>query len=84
MTRGSHITSQDLDLSGTEQESFEKHERLTLKEARARLESGYIREALRKSDGNVTHAAEQIGVTRSTLYSLMSKYDVDTRKYSNS
>ncbi len=84
MTRGSHITSQDLDLSGTEQESFEKHERLTLKEARARLESGYIREALRKSDGNVTHAAEQIGVTRGTLYSLMSKYDVDARKYSNS
>ncbi len=80
MARGSHITPQDLDLSGTEQESVEKPETLTLREARAHLESGYIRQALRRNDGNVTHAAEQIGITRSTFYSLMSKYDVDARK----
>ena len=84
MATGPYITPQDLDLSGTEQESVEEPEKLTLKEARAYLESGYIREALRRSDGNVTHAAEQIGITRSTFYSLMSKYDVDAGKYGTS
>ncbi len=83
MASSSHITPQDLELSDTEQESVEKPDRLTLKEARAHLELQYIKEALRRSDGNVTHAAEQISITRSTFYSLMSKYDVDTGKYGN-
>lgn len=77
MATSSYITSQDLDLSGVERQPVKQMERLTLKEARAQLESQYIRKALRINKGNVTRAAEQIGVTRSTLYSLMNKYGVD-------
>jgi len=80
MATGSYITSQALDLSGAERQPVKRMERLTLKEARAQLESQYIRKALRINNGNVTRAAKQIGVTRSTLYSLMNKYGVDAEK----
>jgi two-component system NtrC family response regulator len=78
MARGRYITSEDLDLLDSEQE---QSERLTPKEARDRLESGYVIEALRRSKGNVTRAAEQLGITRSTFYNLMRKYSVDAEEY---
>ena len=83
MATGPCITPQDLELQSPEQRLLKRSERFTLKEARARLESQYIREALRRSNGNVTRAAGQIGVTRSTLHSLMNKYDVDAGKHGN-
>ena len=79
MARGPYITPEDLDLK--EPDKKKKPGKLTLKEARDRLESGYIREALRRSNGNVTHAAELIGVTRSTFYSIMDKYGIDSKGY---
>ena len=82
MANGPYITPEDLDLPGPEQQ--EQPERLTLKDARDRFESQYIREALRRSRGNITHAAERIGITRTTLYSLMKKYGVDAEEYSTS
>ncbi len=79
MARGPYITPEDLDLK--EPDKKKKPEKLTLKEARDRLESQYIREALRRSNGNVTHASELIGVTRSTFYSIMEKYGIDSKEY---
>jgi two-component system NtrC family response regulator len=79
MARGPYITPDDLDLK--EPDKKKKPGKLTLKEARDRLESQYIREALRRSNGNVTHASELIGVTRSTFYSIMEKYGIDSKEY---
>jgi len=79
MTKGDYITPEDLELADPEK-SHSK--RLTLKEARDQFEFQYIKEALRKSDGNVTHAAEYIGITRTTFYNLMDKHGIvpgDTR-----
>lgn len=78
MARGNYIVPEDLGLTGA---SKDKPEKSTFKEARNRFESRYIREALRRNKGNVTHAAEHIGITRSTLHSLLSKYGIDARKY---
>ena len=79
MARGPYITPEDLALK--EPDKKKKPGKLTLKEARDRLESRYIREALRRSNGNVTHASELIGVTRSTFYSIMEKYGIDSKEY---
>jgi two-component system NtrC family response regulator len=41
------------------------------------LERDFIRQALERTDGNRTHAAELLGVTRSTLLYRMQKFGVD-------
>ncbi len=51
-------------------------QRVTLKEIRELFEMNYITAALRTSNWNVAHASEYIGVTRSTFYSLMDKYNI--------
>jgi two-component system NtrC family response regulator len=45
-----------------------------LKEVRARAERQAIQQALAICDNNVSRAAELLGVSRPTLYDLMSKY----------
>jgi len=77
MARGAYITPEDLDLPDSKKQPFKQPGILTAKEARDRLESQYIIEALRRSNGNVTRAAESIGITRGTFYNLMKKYGVD-------
>jgi two-component system, NtrC family, response regulator len=47
---------------------------LTIKEVRARAESHAVRQALQICDGQITRAAEMLGVTRPTLYELMDRY----------
>jgi two-component system NtrC family response regulator len=47
---------------------------LTLKDARARVESDLLRYALEQAQGNVQKAAEQLAVSRPTLYDLMKKH----------
>jgi two-component system NtrC family response regulator len=48
----------------------------TLKEARAALEKEMVQRALRKYDGNITLAAEELGVSRPTLYELIEKLGI--------
>ncbi len=81
MAKGMYIMPEDLDLQATERKQPEPVISLTLREARDRLELRYIRAALQKSNGNVTHAAERMDITRGTLYGLMSKHNVDAREY---
>ncbi len=47
---------------------------LNLKEARARAERQAIRQALSIAEGNISRAAELLGVTRPTLYDLLERY----------
>lgn len=49
---------------------------LTLKEAKSTLERRYIAAELLKSRGNITKAAEQLGVHRPQLSNLIKKYNV--------
>ena len=81
MTRGPYITPEDLDLPGSKEQVLKQSGTLTTKEARDRLESQYIIEALRRSNNNVTRAAKLIGITRSAFYNLMKKYGVDAEEF---
>ncbi|MFO7765543.1 MAG: PEP-CTERM-box response regulator transcription factor [Pelovirga sp.] len=47
---------------------------MTLKEARQQLEKTLLSRALEDCDGNIQKAAEQLAVTRPTLYDLLKKY----------
>ena len=42
------------------------------------LEHQFVLEALKRSGGNVTKAAELVGMQRTNFHSLMSKYDINT------
>ena len=59
-----------------------EEESLNLREVRQRAESKAIRAALMKNYGNISRAAEQLGVTRPTLYDLLNKYGLSAEAYS--
>ena len=44
---------------------------LSLREARDRLERDLVKRALREAGGNMTHAAERLGLQRPNLYRKM-------------
>ena len=48
----------------------------SLKEAREELESTMLRLALKRHTGNISQAAREMGISRSSLYDLMKKYDI--------
>ena len=47
---------------------------MTLKEGRDRLERNMLLEALKRHDGVVVKAAEELDVSRPTFYDLMKKH----------
>ena len=49
---------------------------LNLRTVRQRAETDAIQQALIRSAGNISRAAELLGVTRPTLYDLMQKHDI--------
>ena len=49
---------------------------LSLRAMRQRAETSAIRQALLRTAGNISRAAEILGVTRPTLYDLMEKYGI--------
>jgi len=69
MAEGPKVTPVDLELAS----QFAKYEGRGLKGAREALEKDFIQRALIKNKGNVTKAAEELGVSRPTLYELMEK-----------
>ncbi len=78
MADGKLVSAADLGL----RVDGEQPESLNLREVRQHAESKAIRVALTKSFGNVSKAAELLGVTRPTLYDLMNKYGMSADGYS--
>jgi two-component system NtrC family response regulator len=76
MAEGSKITPQDLELVS----QYAKYEGHRLKEAREGLEKDLIERAILKNKGNLTKAAEELGVARPTLYELMEKLGISKGK----
>ncbi len=71
MANGPLITADDLGLD----RSPEEFTLLNLKEARSRAERLAVQQALAVASGNISRAAELLGITRPTLYGLLEKYD---------
>jgi two-component system, NtrC family, response regulator len=53
-------------------------ERLSLREARKRVERQLIVEALTHSRGNITRAANELGISRPTMHDLLNKHQIAT------
>ena len=77
MADGKMVSATDLGLSGDEE-----GESLNLREVRRAAESKAIRLALTKNYGNISKAAEMLGITRPTLYDLLNKYGMSAEGYS--
>ncbi|MDR4499301.1 MAG: PEP-CTERM-box response regulator transcription factor [Candidatus Scalindua sp.] len=75
---GRQISASDLGLPASTDEFS-----LNLKKAKERLEMEYIKMALVKCDGNISHASKEMGLTRPTLHGLMKKYDITTKEMQN-
>jgi len=72
MAEGSKITPQDLELAP----QHAGYEGRGLKEAREGFEKDFILRVLSRNKGNLTKAAEELRIHRSTLYELMEKLGI--------
>jgi len=72
MAAGRKVTAEDLEFEGAADDARV----LSLKEAREGLEKGMVQNALRRHAGNITAAAQDLGVSRPTFYELMEKLNV--------
>jgi two-component system, NtrC family, response regulator len=72
MAEGSKINPLDLELTT----ALGKYQGLGLKEARDALEKDMIKKCLQRNKGNITQTADELGVSRPTLYELMEKLNI--------
>jgi len=72
MAGGQKLTPVDLELTSP----YSKFVGQGLREAREALEKDLIQNTLSKNKGNITKAAEELGVSRPTLYELMEKLEI--------
>jgi two-component system NtrC family response regulator len=72
MSGGPQITAEDLGLN----ENTGRFMLLNLKAVRTAAERQAVQQALAVMDGNVSAAAELLGITRPTLYDLMQKFQL--------
>src|SRR4029077_16985793 len=77
MAEGAVVSARDLDL----QDPGDDPEYLNLRVARQRAEGQAVRQSLAVTKGNLSRAAELLGVTRPTLYDLLEKYAIDTGQF---
>ncbi len=77
MAEGAVVSAKDLDLHdpGDDPEYF------NLRVARQRAEVQAVRQSLAVTRGNLSRAAEMLGVTRPTLYDLLEKYGIDSSQF---
>jgi two-component system NtrC family response regulator len=71
MAEGKRLTVKDLEFGPTQGATV-----MTLKDARENLEKEMIQTALRKHSGKIAPAANELGISRPTLYDLMEKYRI--------
>jgi len=50
---------------------------LNLKSGRERAEKEYIHKALLRHNGNISRTADELGISRPTLYDLLRKYRLE-------
>ncbi len=72
MADGRLLTAADLDLGAREEGSAF----LNLKAAREMADRKAIRQALARTENNISSAAKLLGISRPTLYDLMKQYDL--------
>lgn len=70
MADGTHVTVDDLELEAAAEGAMP----LNLKQVRDEVEKQTIMRAVSMVEGNLSKAAEVLGVTRPTLYNLLDKY----------
>jgi two-component system NtrC family response regulator len=71
MAEGKFVTAEDLGLSVGDEAPI-----LNLRSVRQKAETDVINQALIRSNGNISKAAEILGITRPTLYDLMDKLGI--------
>ncbi len=77
MAEGVVVTAADLGL----EDPGDDPEYLNLRVARQRAEAQAVRQSLAVAKGNLSRAAELLGVTRPTLYDLLSKHGIDAAQF---
>ena len=75
MAEGNKITPADLEMEAPE----DNRGTASLKEAREALERDMVTRALTRNNDNVTRAAEELGISRPTLYELMEKLGIERK-----
>ena len=70
MAEGAKITPVDLEMEAPRS----RYEGMGLKESRELLEKELLTKALARSGGNLSKAAQELGISRPTLYDLMEKF----------
>ncbi|MCG5535467.1 PEP-CTERM-box response regulator transcription factor [Ectothiorhodospira mobilis] len=80
MADASQVTAEDLELSPDADLPL----MLNLRRVRDEAEGRAVRHALQMVDGNISRAAELLGVSRPTLYDLMKKHDLDRSRGASS
>jgi two-component system, NtrC family, response regulator len=77
MAEGVVVTAADLGL----EDPGDDPEYLNLRVARQRAEAQAVRQSLAVAKGNLSRAAELLGVTRPTLYDLLGKHAIDAAQF---
>jgi two-component system NtrC family response regulator len=72
MAEGSRITAADLELAAGGTAA-----RQGLRELRAGLERETIKAALKRNRGNISQTASELGISRPTLYGLLTKFGIE-------
>ncbi|UOR14548.1 PEP-CTERM-box response regulator transcription factor [Qipengyuania aquimaris] len=73
MADGKLVHAEDLDLGDGEEEDAKA---LNLKQAREAADRRMIRQAMARSQGNISMTAKLLGISRPTLYDLLKQYDL--------
>jgi two-component system NtrC family response regulator len=71
MADGKLVTAEDLDLDGADDGLP-----VNLKTAREAADRRAIRQALARTDNNISSAAKLLGISRPTLYDLLKQYEL--------
>jgi two-component system NtrC family response regulator len=80
MAEGKYLTPENLELNDP---SSAGDEPSTLRASRASREKDLVRLAMEKAEGNVSRAAADLGISRPTLYQLLTRYGLKKTKSEN-
>jgi two-component system NtrC family response regulator len=72
MAEGKQITPRDLELNG----KYAEYRGMGLNEVREAIERDLIEQAIARNRGNLTRCAEELKISRSTLYELVAKLQI--------